>query len=169
MKKLRKLFRDPDCKLVFWLMVAAFICLAFYHATGLFISEVSAQAPVADVRVRGSSGLANVVGCHNSTAFSAGANQTTLLINGVGGKNLYICSVLATPDTSGTGKFVSGTGTLCATGTADMTGAMEIFFAHKLHLGTGLGYIMKAPVGEDICITTAGGAAFTGMMQFTAF
>ena len=173
-KKLKLLFRNPDCRLVFWLLVAAFACLALYHATGVFTSEVSAQQPAqgsssGKKQMRGSAGLADVVGCNSSAAFSAGFNQTTLLIAGVPGESLYICAILATPDTTGTGKLVSGTGTLCGTGTADMTGAMEIFFAHKLHLGSGLGYIMKAPIGEDICMTTGGGAAFTGMLWFTAF
>lgn len=47
-KKLSKLFRNPDFRLVFWFVVLAFICLGIYNAAGLLTTSWGQALPFAN-------------------------------------------------------------------------------------------------------------------------
>lgn len=167
-KKLKLLFRVFNWRtLVLWLAVTALVSFAVYNFTGssIFTSEVSAQSPVGGgggsgvLQVQSSGGLADAVGCDLHVGFGVPADDTTKVITGQASKTVYICALGVSTAAAGTLAVVSGTGTDCGTGQAYMTAIMVFAQGHPLQLGSGLGYIMKAPVAEDVCITTGGGTS----------
>lgn len=97
---------------------------------------------------------------------------TTELVAISGTTSIYVCEFSLTISqvvtTANTIKFVYGTGTACATGTADLTGA---FGTGGVTAGIPIsvnGGGFKAPSGNALCVTTTIGAsaAFHGVVSY---
>ncbi len=74
----------------------------------------------------------------------------------VTGQTIYVCQATFTlTGTSPTAKFQYGTGTTCATGPTDLTGAMAPTAGSFLSLGWG-GTIFKSAASNALCIVLAG-------------
>lgn len=108
----------------------------------------------------------------STKAIAITSATTTEIVPLVANQTVYVCSVDMTISqvvtTANTIKFVYGTGTACATGTTDITGAFGtggIIAAPPLVVSIGP---FKGAVSNAICATTTigGSAAFSGVMSY---
>jgi hypothetical protein len=103
-----------------------------------------------------------------SAAVFAGAATTTQQVALSLGQSIYVCGYqLSQVATAGTVQWVYGTGVNCGTGTTTLTGAMGVTASQPFSYGVGDATIMKAPTGQELCITTTGaGGTVSGIVTF---
>ena len=67
-------------------------------------------------------------------------------------------------------QLVSGTGTNCGTGQANVTGNYPLTAQVGLVVGSGEGVVLAVPAGKALCITTSGGSvAVAGSISYGVF
>lgn len=106
--------------------------------------------------------------CPNSAVVSATAGATTQIVALSGSTNIRVCSIVLTISASGTAQFVSGTGTNCATGTANLTGAMSLATATPLALSSGNGSLLRAGASNALCLAAVTGNV-TGFVTYAQY
>lgn len=107
--------------------------------------------------------------CRFTASVSVTAAATTEIVALTTGQRIRICSVAISMTATGTAKFVTGTGTNCGTGTADMTPAMTLATGAPLALNSGDNtYLLEAPVSQAICMTAATGN-IAGWVRYQKF
>lgn len=84
-------------------------------------------------------------------------------------KAIFVTSFNLYAAGTGTIKFVYGTGTNCATGGTDLTGAYPMKDAGNISVGSGLGYVLFVPIGKALCITTSATAQISGSLSYAQF
>jgi hypothetical protein len=107
--------------------------------------------------------------CPNSAVINVTAANTTQIVGLVAAQTVRICSFAVSMSASGTAKFVYGTGTNCATGTTDMTGAMTLATGVPLAMGDANGgALLKTASANALCVTAATGnvVGFVNYAQF---
>jgi hypothetical protein len=98
--------------------------------------------------------------CTNQTSATVTAAATTQLVALSGSTNIRVCSYQVGIATTGTFKFVSGTGSNCGTGTADLTPATTLTAGNVVALSAGNNSIFRAGASNALCL-----AAVTGNVQ----
>lgn len=79
---------------------------------------------------------------------------TTKIITGVASKKTYIGHFRVWTNGTTTAKFVTGTGTNCGTGTADLSETWDMTAQNGNSPGNGLGTILKpVAASTDVCVT----------------
>ena len=94
---------------------------------------------------------------------------TTQVIAAVGGQNIYITSWDVIAGGTGNFKLVYGTGTNCATGTTDLTGAYNLTAQAGIAKGNGLGPVLTAPVGVAVCVVNSAPVQMSGSIAYTQY
>lgn len=120
--------------------------------------------------------LVAVAACDLYKPINASTAVSTLLVTGVSGRQVRICSInLVTAGANNAG-IIEGTGATCATGTAGMTGGTTAatgwnFAANGgIALGSGFGTIMQtATTGDSVCIITSAATQISGGIQYTIY
>lgn len=153
-------------------------------AVCLVAVSASAQTRIAGTN---SSGNAEPYGALNGT-LPVSSNCTGVIVNQTSatttelvaltaGQSVYICGFIISntgvATTPATFKLVYGTGTNCATGTTDLTGVFTgsttagdiATFAY----GGGAGFIVKAPAGNAVCITSTTTQPQRGLLSYQKF
>lgn len=101
---------------------------------------------------------------------NVGAATTTQIVGAPAqaGLRVHLCQITASlAGTTPTFKLVYGTGTNCATGQGDLTGAFAPTSGSLVTMGYGDDMIV-APAGNAICGTTTGtGSSLQGFATFT--
>lgn len=98
--------------------------------------------------------------CTSQTSATVTAAATTQLVALSGATNIRVCSYQVGIATTGTFKFVSGTGSNCGTGTADLTPATTLTAGNVVTLSAANGSIFRVGASNALCL-----AAVTGNVQ----
>ena len=103
-----------------------------------------------------------------SVPIVAAAASTTQQIAAITIDSIYVCGYqMSQVATAGTLQWVYGTGANCGTGTTNLTGAMGVTASQPISYSVGVGYVMKVPTGNALCLTTTGaGGTAAGIVTF---
>jgi hypothetical protein len=146
--------------------------VSIFNAAG--VSPVNATTVAADAVSAGSVSLAGQsflhvfngaswdrqFTCASQTSATVTAAATTQLVALSGSTNIRVCSYQVGIATTGTYKFVSGTGSNCGTGTADLTPATNLTAGNVVAMSAGNNSIFRAGASNALCL-----AAVTGNVQ----
>jgi hypothetical protein len=102
----------------------------------------------------------NAFTCTSQFSATVTAAATTQLVALSGSTNIRVCSYQVGIATTGTFKFVSGTGSNCGTGTADLTPATNLTAGNVVAVSAGNNSIFRAGASNALCL-----AAVTGNVQ----
>ena len=107
----------------------------------------------------GESNANDIVGDHNGTllgpvSFSAGEVGQSFVLNGSNSTN---------------SKLVYGTGTNCGTGLVSLTPAFALAFGTSVSAGGGLGYLIKVPAGNALCVNNSSSSGVNVLVSYTMF
>lgn len=108
-------------------------------------------------------------GASNSIKISIAAATTTELLALVTGSRIYVTSYDFMAAGTNNVKLVYGTGTACATGQVDLTGAYPLIAQAGISKGIGLGAILFLPVSNALCITTSGAGQLSGSVSYAQY
>lgn len=104
-----------------------------------------------------------------SKAISTAAATTVELVALSGTKNIFVTSFNIVAAGTTTYKFVYGTGTACATGTTDLTGAYTLVANGYVSSGSGLGSVLVVPPGKALCAINSQAIQVSGSISYAQF
>lgn len=114
--------------------------------------------------------------CDTFKAVSMTSATTTLMVTGVSGRHVRICSVNLVTAIANNVVLISGTGATCGTGTAGIAGGTTAangwnFAANGgITVGSGLGTVMQtAATGDSVCIITSAAGPLAGTLAYTIY
>jgi len=113
-------------------------------------------------------GGAAASGCPNTATVSVTAGDTTQIVALSGSTNIKVCSMAISMTAAGTAQFVSGTGSNCGSGTANITGAIPLATGVPLSLAAPIGgTLLSAGASNALCIAAVTGnvVGFIGYQQ----
>lgn len=93
--------------------------------------------------------------CNLMATTTVNAIGSSQFLTGTSGKNIYICSVTVT-SLSGNNSvsLASGTGSVCATGTTDLTGWIAALSNDTKFLGGNTGYYAVSGASHNLCLSS---------------
>lgn len=109
------------------------------------------------------------VHCTNSVSISVAAATTTQLVAISGTTRIRVCAFTLVSAGVNTAKFVRGTGAACATGTADLTGAMTFATASNVPMSSGAGWLFQGNAGDALCLTTTAAVQMSGFLSYAQY
>ena len=109
------------------------------------------------------------VACDKSVVVSGSSATTAELVALVTGQRVYVCGVVFSGGGTTTAKLVSGTGSACATGQANVTGAIELADNTTATLGYGYGSMARTTGGQAVCWTNTVGVQVSGILSYAQF
>lgn len=118
----------------------------------------------------GTAALTGLITCGNSVAISTASLGNTELVALTSGETVYVCGYMVVGAGAVDVQFVYGTGTACATGETDLTGAMSIAGA-----GGGMAESsafwrgMKGAASNAFCIELSAAVQVSGVLYYTKF
>lgn len=116
-----------------------------------------------------SGNLTGIVVCDSSALLTVSTATTTQIVALAAAKSIYICSLTINGAGSTTGKLVSGTGTNCGTGQANLTPAFSLAAGSTVTAGSGLGYVVKTASGAAVCVTNSAAVGVNVLVSYTQF
>lgn len=105
----------------------------------------------------------------NSAKVSIASAATTEIVALSTTKYIFVTSFDLVSTAAQTAKFVYGSGTACATGATDLTGAYGMSTFTVITKGTGMGSILFVPYGKALCITTTTTGQLSGSVSYVQF
>ncbi len=149
---------------------------------GVSESATGAAPPAAAAYVGGlASGatggfLAGITICDLSKPISITSATTTLLITGVSGRQVRICSMHLVTAIANNVALIEGTGATCGTGTAGLAGGTTAANGYNfaanggIAIGSGLGEVITtATTGDSVCAITSAAGPLAGFIKYTIF
>ncbi len=143
--------------------------------TGTIGSDFPASATASGIAagagsVTGTPGLKQLIGCDSSVAISTASSGNTELVALTSGMAVYVCGYMVVGDGDVDVQFIYGTGTACATGETDLTGAMPIAssgggMAESSSFWRG----MKSAASNALCIELSAAVQVSGILYYTKF
>lgn len=109
-----------------------------------------------------------ITACDSSQVVTVSAAATTEIVALTASRSIRVCSFSASISLAGTAQWVTGTGTNCGSGTANLTGAYSIATGVTTSQGTGLGEIFKTPSGNALCLSATVGNV-TGVVSYAKY
>ena len=129
------------------------------------VAQVNGVATSTGVGASGT-GTQRVVAASTDPCQSSGVSKTSLVVNvttsaqvigAVGGQIAYVCGFsLSIAGTTPTMQFQYGTGSVCATGLANLTGVYAPLTGSMITFGSGSATVLLPPVSQAVCIATTG-------------
>ncbi len=116
-----------------------------------------------------SGNLTGLIACDSSAQISLSTVTTTQAIALASNKSIYVCAMLINGAGATTAKLVYGTGTNCATGLTALTPAFTLATGSNVSIGNGLGYLIKVPSGNALCVTNSAAIAANVLVTYTQF
>jgi len=117
--------------------------------------------------------LTNITVCDSFVNINISTATTTLLVTGVSGRQVRICSISLIAAGADNVALISGTGATCATGTTGMTGgttpATGYNFAANggMAQGSGIGIINQTnATGDSVCAVTSAAVQLSGRIAY---
>lgn len=148
---------------------------AFDAATG---TAPPANAVLMGGVVSGATGgfVGGIPVCDTFANINISTATTTLIVTGVSGRHVRICSMSLVTAAANNVAFISGTGATCGTGTTGMNGnttaATGWNFAANggLTQGSGLGTINRTnATGDSVCAVTSAATQLSGRISYTIY
>lgn len=146
--------------------------LAGWILAALAASALLAAAPAEAVTLisGNASGVATPVPQADATPFlNMTAATTTKIVTGAAGKKTYITHARFHASGTTTAKLVTGTGANCGTSTADLTETLDLGANDGETFGSGLGAVIIAGAGLDVCVFNGQGVNLRVGMAETQF
>lgn len=106
--------------------------------------------------------------CPNTAVVNVTAAATTEIVSLTAAQVIRVCSMALTMSAAGTATIVNGTGTNCGTGTASLTGAMNLGTSVPLAMGSGYGSVLRTASGNALCISAVTGNV-TGFITYAKY
>lgn len=120
--------------------------------------------------------LGGITVCDSSKVINVSTATTTLMVTGVSGRQVRICSFHLVTAAANNIAWLEGTGATCGTGTAGMTGGTTAasgynFAANSgIALGTGLGEVLTtATTGDSVCLITSAATQLSGHIRYAIY
>lgn len=113
--------------------------------------------------------------CNQSSLLQMTTATTTQIVALASGQEVRVCAYEiqgSTTATATTLKLVSGTGTNCGTGTANLTPAWNMpasSTALPMASGSGIGELFSTPVGAALCATNSAAGTVNIRVTWTRF
>ncbi len=107
-------------------------------------------------------------GCPLTAVVSVSAAATTQIVALSGSTNIKVCSIAISMTATGSAQFISGTGVDCASGPANLTGAIKLATGVPLSVAAPLGNsLLAAGASKALCIAAVTGdvLGFIGYSQ----
>lgn len=106
--------------------------------------------------------------CDQSAIVNVTAANTTQLVALTASRSIRVCSWAVSISLAGTAQFVSGTGSNCGSGTANLTGALSIATGVTSNQGSGSGELFHTPAGNALCLAAVTGNV-TGVVSYAVY
>lgn len=106
--------------------------------------------------------------CPLSAAVNVTAGATTELVALTASQTIRVCSFAITMSAAGTAQFVTGTGTNCGTGTANLTGAMTLGTTTPMAISAGGNSLLRSAVAGALCLAAVTGNV-TGFVNYAKY
>lgn len=135
----------------------------------LFVSSASAQGLTSHCYTTNGLNCVPAVAAAYSAKISIASGTTTEIVPLLTGKQIYVTSFDLVTTAANTFKFVYGTGTACATGTTDLTGAYGLTTFSVVTKGNGMGAVLFVPAGNALCAVTSTSAQTSGSVSYSQF
>ena len=109
-----------------------------------------------------------VTACDSSAVVTVSAAATTEIVSLTASRSIRVCSFSVSISLAGSAQWVTGTGSNCGSGTANLTGAYSVATGATANQGTGLGEIFKTPAGNALCLAAVTGNV-TGVVTYAKY
>jgi len=120
--------------------------------------------------------VVGVTVCDSFANVTVSTATTTLLVTGVSGRHVRICSLSLVTAAANNVALLSGTGATCGTGTTGMSGGTTAatgwnFAANGgLTQGSGIGEVNRTnATGDSVCIVTSAATQLSGRISYTIY
>jgi hypothetical protein len=120
--------------------------------------------------------LQGIAVCDSFVNVNVSTATTTLLVTGVSGRHVRICSLSLVTAAANNVALISGTGATCGTGTTGMNGGTTAaagwnFAANGgLTQGSGIGAINQTnATGDSVCAVTSAATQLSGRISYTIY
>lgn len=133
-------------------------------ALGLSLSSSRAEAQLQSFIPSG-----QVIACNNSAVISTAAGGNTQLISLQSGQTIYVCGYNFMAGGTTNFKFVYGTGTACATGQTDLTGAYPLISQTGVSYGAGVGTVIRTPASNALCVNNSAAVQVSGVVSYAQY
>jgi hypothetical protein len=114
--------------------------------------------------------------CDSFANINVSTATTTLLVTGVSGRHVRICSMNLVTAAANNVALLSGTGATCGTGTTGMSGGATASTGWNLAAnsgitqGSGLGAINQTnATGDSVCIATSAATQLSGRISYAVY
>lgn len=120
--------------------------------------------------------LGGITVCDLSKVINVSTATTTLMVTGVSGRQVRICSFHMITTLANNVAWLEGTGATCGTGTAGMAGGTTAASGYNfaanagMAVGTGLGEVLTtATTGDSVCLITSAATQLSGFIKYTIY
>lgn len=120
--------------------------------------------------------LGGITACDLSKPINISSGTTTLMVTGVSGRQVRICSFHMVTAAANNVAWLEGTGATCGTGTAGMSGGTTAASGYNfaanggIALGSGLGEVLTtATTGDSVCLITSAATQLAGFIKYTIY
>jgi len=109
-----------------------------------------------------------ITACDSSAVVTVTAGNTTEIVSLTASRSIRVCSFSLSISLAGTAQWVTGTGTNCGSGTANLTGAYSIATGATAAQGGGMGELFKSPASNALCLAAVTGN-ITGVVSYAKY
>lgn len=116
----------------------------------------------------GTAGLTTPIICQDSVAIDTASSGNVELVALTSSETIYVCGWSVVATTAVAVQFIYGTGTACATGETNLTGAMPLAANGGIVQQSPYAFT-KAAVSNAFCIELSGAVQVSGIVNYTKF
>jgi hypothetical protein len=126
--------------------------------------------PFGPVRVQAQPQFSSPISCTQSKVIDTATAATVELVPLVAGQRVHVCGFVFQSAAATTAKLVTGHGTLCATGQANLTGPFTFTTTpSQAALGGGAGSIAMTLAGDALCVVNSQAVQLSGVVSYIQF
>jgi len=111
--------------------------------------------------------LKGIIGCDLKATYDGTATGNTELVALTSGRGVYVCGYSILAGGTVNVKLISGTGTACASGSANLTPAFQLTAQTGLVDGSPFWRGLKTPTAEALCINASGSTAVQAIVYYS--
>ncbi len=105
--------------------------------------------------------------CTDSVVYDASTSGSTQLVALSSGKTIYLCGYTIVASGAVNVKLITGTGSACATGSANITPAYQLTSQTGVVDGSPFFRGLKGAASSAVCINTSGAVAVQAIIYYT--
>lgn len=115
--------------------------------------------------------------CDLNKGVNVTTGTTTLMVTGVSGRQVRVCSFHLVTSVANNVQWISGTGATCGTGTSGIGGGgttaasgLNLAANGGIAIGSGLGQLFTTTAtGDSLCLVTSASAQLSGIITYTIY